>query len=73
MWLVWFNKKRDVNVDLFVYAVFTGIKPGLGKSTCEFANKKEGPYARSIFVSFSLSKPPEPGWLWRLFSAYLHL
>ena len=45
------DKKRDEDVDVFAYAVFTSIKPGVGKSTCRIANKKEWPDARSIFLS----------------------
>ena len=60
MWLVSHDKKRDVD-NVFVYTVFTRIKPGLGNSTCEFANKKDGPDARSMFVIvFSLDLPPTP-------------
>ena len=58
--------------DVIVYAVFTSIKPGLGKSPCEFANKKERPDARSTFVSLFLSQNPKPVWFWRPFSAKYH-
>ena len=60
MWLLSSDKKRDMDNDVFVCAVFTSIKPGLGKSTCFIASKKEGLDAICICVSFPSQNPPSP-------------
>ena len=62
MWLVWFDKKKNVDVDVFVYAVLvlTSVKPGLGRGTCGLPTKREGRTRDQNLYQFSLSKPPEP-------------
>ena len=62
MWLVLVNKKRDADVDVFVYAAFTtsSIKLGLGKSTYELLTKRKGRTRDQNLCQLSLSKTPEP-------------
>ena len=56
MWLVWFDKKRDV--DVFVDAVFSSNKSGTWKKHVYIANKKKEPDAQlQKLISFPSEIP----------------
>ena len=54
MWLVWFDKKMDVDVICLFMLYLLVITPGLKNQHVFFANKKEGPDSQSMFVSVFL-------------------